>query len=91
MLLAHVVGTVVSTVKDERLQGVPLLVLRPATGAAPTEAATFVAVDSVGAGRGDLVLVAQGSAARETVATRSVPTDATIVAILDRNEVDTDG
>lgn len=87
MLLAHVVGAVVSTVKDERLQGVPLLLLRPATGAAPTEAATFVAVDSVGAGRGDLVLVAQGGAARETAVTRSVPTDATIVAILDRDEV----
>ena len=88
MLLAHVVGAVVSTVKDERLQGVPLLLLRPATGAAAAEAATFVAVDSLGAGRGDLVLVAQGGAARETAATRSVPTDATIVAILDRDEVD---
>lgn len=91
MLLAHVVGAVVSTVKDERLQGVPLLLLRPATGAAAAEAATFVAVDSVGAGRGDLVLVVQGSAARQTPVTGSVPTDATIVAILDRDELAGDG
>ena len=47
-------------------------------------AAEFVAVDTLGAGEGDLVLVALGTAARELEATSAAPTDATVVAILDQ-------
>ena len=53
--------------------------VRPEKGDGPE----FVAVDGVGAGEGDLVLVATGSAARELASTRGVATDATIVAIVD--------
>ncbi len=90
MLIARVVGSAVSTAKDDRLRGAKLLVLRPAS---PTDEVTgefFIAVDTVGAGEGELVLVAQGSAARETAHTEGVPTDAAIVGILDSLEVDHD-
>jgi ethanolamine utilization protein EutN len=80
MLLCRVVGSTVATIKAPGLERFKLLEVRPDGGDRPG----FVALDGVGAGEGDLVLVATGSAARELEATRGMPTDATIVAIVDR-------
>lgn len=80
MQLCRVVGSTVSTVKAPGLAAFKLLNVRPEHGEGPE----FVAVDSLGAGVGELVLVATGSAARGLDATRDVPTDATIVAIVDQ-------
>jgi ethanolamine utilization protein EutN len=87
MLIARVVGSAVSTAKDERLTGGKLLVVRPATPSDELAGDAFVAVDTVGAGEGELVLVATGSAARFTARTEGTPTDAAIVGILDSLEV----
>ena len=80
MKLCRVTGTTVTTVRTPGIGGVRLLIVRPESGA---EGSEFVAVDSVGAGPGDLVLVSCGSAARALDATNGVPTDATVVGIVD--------
>jgi ethanolamine utilization protein EutN len=87
MHIARVVGSAVSTVKDPELKGLKLLVVQPATPSDELAGDPFVAADTVGAGEGELVLVARGSAARQTEATRDRPVDATIMAILDSLEV----
>ena len=79
MQLCRVVGSTVATVKAPGLADFKLLNVKPENGEGPE----IVAVDGVGAGMGDLVLVALGSAARGLDATREVATDATIVAIVD--------
>lgn len=87
MNLGKVVGTVVSTRKDEKLVGTKLLVVRqidPQGG----ETGTFVvAVDAVGAGTGEVVLYASGSSARQTTLTQDRPADAVIMAIVDSIEI----
>jgi ethanolamine utilization protein EutN len=83
MLLARVIGTVVSTRKDDALVGFKLLVIEvedPQTG---KEAQRLIAVDSVGAGVGERVLVTLGGAARVIGQCMEAPTDATIVGIVD--------
>ena len=79
MQLCRVTGSTVSTVKAPGLAQFKLLNVKPEKGDGPE----FVAVDGVGAGEGDLVLVAVGSAARALPTTRDLPVDATIVAIVD--------
>ncbi|QAY63317.1 ethanolamine utilization protein EutN [Xylanimonas allomyrinae] len=88
MLIARVLGSAVCTIKAESLRGAKLLVVRRATPADELVGEPFVAVDAVGAGQGELVLVAQGSAARHTEPTAGAPTDAVIMAILDSVEVE---
>ncbi len=88
MLIARIVGSAVSTAKDERLTGLKLLVVRAATPADEPTGEAFVAADVVGAGEGELVLVATGSAARQTSMTEGMAVDAAIVGILDSLEVD---
>jgi len=83
MELARVEGTVVSTVKADRLVGYKLLVvnlLHPDTKPTDTH---VVAVDTVGAGAGEVVIIVRGSSARQTVDLANVPTDTSIVAIVD--------
>ena len=80
MQLCRVVGSTVSTVKAPGLADFKLLNVRPESGEGPE----FVAVDGVGAGVGDVVLVATGSAARELESTRGLAIDATVVAIVDQ-------
>ena len=88
MLLARVVGTVVSTRKDETLQGSKLLVIEPVDfEKQQPDGKRLVAVDSVGAGEGEVVLVAQGSSARLTDSTKDRPVDATIMGIVDYIEI----
>ena len=90
MKLAKVLGTVVATEKDSKLQGFKFLMLglwghdnKPAGG-------SVVAVDAVGAGVGEMVLFASGSSARQTVATDNKPVDAVVMAIVDSWEIEGD-
>lgn len=88
MLIAKVVGSAVSTIKDEKLTGVKLLVIREADEHGEPKGKPLVAIDTVGAGEGDLVLTASGSSARQTNITQNRPVDTVIMAILDSLEVD---
>ncbi|MGE5462453.1 MAG: EutN/CcmL family microcompartment protein [Syntrophothermus sp.] len=88
MLIAKVIGTTVSTIKDEKLNGRKLLILRQADETGAVSGRPYVAVDTVDAGIGDLVLTAAGSSARQTDITKDTPVDAVIMSIIDSLEVD---
>ena len=88
MLIAKVIGTTVSTVKDEKLYGRKLLILRQTDETGAPSGKPYVAVDTVDAGIGDLVLTAAGSSARQTDITKDTPVDAVIMSIIDSLEVD---
>ena len=83
MLIAKVVGTTVSTVKDEKLHGRKLLILRQTDEFGNLTGKPYVAIDTLDAGVGDLVLTAAGSSARQTNITKDTPVDAVIMAIVD--------
>jgi microcompartment protein CcmK/EutM len=87
LLLGRVVGTVVATRKDERLQGAKLLVVRQQDPQGKDEANTLVAVDTVDAGLRDRVLVVSGSSARMAAGLKDCPVDAAIVGVVDTVEV----
>ncbi len=87
MLIARVIGTTVSTIKDEKLAGRKLLIVRQTDETGNPFGKPFVAVDTVDAGIGDLVLTAAGSSARQTTITKDTPVDAVIMAIIDSLEV----
>jgi len=88
MRIARVVGSAVSTVKEPSLVGHKLLLVRESDERGESSGPVFVAVDVVGAGTGEIVLVAEGSAARHTTRTSGQPVDAVIMGILDSLEVD---
>src|SRR5712692_201416 len=84
MILCQVVGTAVSTRKDAHLQGAKLLVVVEVDPRGQAlDKGTMVVIDAVGAGRGDIVLVATGSAANPTAQTTPSPVHAKAVAIVD--------
>ena len=87
MILAQVMGTVVSTRKDAGLLGLKLLLVREVDGQFKPTGAFVVAADAVGAGSDELVLVAQGSSARMTEVSREKPVDAVIAGIVDAVEM----
>jgi len=90
MFLAKVIGTVVSTQKNPKFQGMKLLLIQPYITREETlvqSGSSVVAVDSVGAGLGELVMFTQGSSARLTDITRDSPTDTVIVGIVDTVEI----
>ena len=87
MVLGRVIGTVWSTRKDENLVGSKFLIVRELNLDYTPKERTVVAVDSVGAGVGEVVLVAQGSSARQTVITKNKPVDAVIMAIVDKLDI----
>ena len=87
MLIASVVGDVVSTVKDEKISGRKLLIVREVSVENELVGKPIVAVDTVDAGIDDVVLIAQGSSARQTSITKETPTDAVIMAIVDSLEM----
>lgn len=90
MVLGLVVGTVVSTRKEEELQSLKFLLVKPCDPSGqPLPGAPVVAADAVGAGVGEVVLYAAGSSARQTKVTKDRPVDATIMAIVDL--VDSEG
>lgn len=87
MILGKVIGTVWSTRKDENLVGSKFLIVRQLNLDYTPKENFVVAVDSVGAGVGEVVLCAQGSSARQTVITKNKPVDAVIMAIVDKLDI----
>ncbi|MFN2148238.1 MAG: EutN/CcmL family microcompartment protein [Anaerolineales bacterium] len=88
MLLGKVVGTLVATRKEESLEGLKFLVLKQLDLEGKETGGYRVAADAVGAGLGEVVLFATGSAARQTKFTDKRPCDGVIMAIVDVLEVD---
>ena len=88
MLLGRVVGTLVASRKDEALTGQKFLLVRRVDLDGEETDGSVVAVDSVGAGEGDVVLWASGSSARQTEGTRDRPCDAVVMASVDSWEID---
>ncbi len=87
MTLGKVVGTVWATRKDEQLIGMKLQIVQQVDLDLTLKDSFVVAVDSVGAGVGEIVLYATGSSARQTELTRNKPVDAVITAIVDKLDV----
>lgn len=87
MFLGKVIGTVWSTRKDENLVGAKFLIVRQLDLNLKEKDQFVVAVDSVGAGEGEVVLVATGSSSRQTEFTKNKPVDAVIMAIVDKLDV----
>jgi len=94
MFVAKVTGSVVSTQKVKTMVGQKLMVVEPYRldekdrKQLVTTGRTFVAVDTIGAGEGDFVLITQGSSARLTPETKSLPIDTVIIGIVDTVHVD---
>jgi microcompartment protein CcmK/EutM len=88
MFLGKVVGTLVATQKEASLDGLKFLVVRRLSVDNQDEKGYVVAADAVGAGLGEVVMVATGSSARQTIMTDKRPCDAVIMAIVDSWEVD---
>jgi len=88
MLIGRVVGTLVSTRKEEEIVGLKLLLVREIDQDLKVVGKMVVAADAVGAGVGEVVLYAAGSSARQTKVTQNRPVDHTIMAIVDTFEVD---
>ena len=80
MIIGKVVGSVVSTRKNENLVGSKFMIIEPVTGA---KSERMVAIDNIGAGIGEFVLIATGSAARIGCGMDKSPIDAAIVGIID--------
>jgi microcompartment protein CcmK/EutM len=83
MLLARIVGTVVATRKDDRLVSHKLLIARPVDPTGKIDGGYLVAVDTVDAGVGEMVLIVSGSSARMAAGMKDSPVDAAIVGIVD--------
>ncbi len=83
MKLARVVGTVVASRKDPKLEGLTFFLLEDLDGKMKPRGSIVVAADSVGCGVGEVVLYASGSSARHTNQTEKRPCDATVMAIID--------
>ena len=88
MILARVVGEVVSTHKRPQFEGATLLILQPVTPDGAKMGTSILAIDSVGAGRGELVIaVLEGRAAQEALGKKLAPVDAAVVGIVDQVDV----
>jgi ethanolamine utilization protein EutN len=89
MILARVEGSVVATKKHDKMTGKKLLVVRPLYVESPTAtefklgSSSLVTMDTLGAGEGEIVVVAQGSSARLAMTDKDSPVDAVIVGIVD--------
>lgn len=88
MLIARVVGAAISTIKDPKIAGSKLLILKQTDQHGREIGKSFVAVDLVDAGQGELVLTGHGSSARQTYLTKDCPVDAVIMAVIDHLEVE---
>jgi ethanolamine utilization protein EutN len=89
MILARVVGSVVATRKDPRLEGKTLLILKPITPDGKDEAGYVISVDTVSAGFRETVIAVSGSSARMAQGCKDVPVDSAIVGIVDTIHLDT--
>ncbi len=94
MFLARVTGSIVSTQKVASMKGHKLLIVEPyrldtdSRDRLVTTGRTFIAVDTLGSGEGDLVMICQGSSARLTPETKTLPIDAVVIGIVDSVHVD---
>jgi len=89
MILARVVGSVVATRKDPRLEGKTLLILKPIGPDGKDEPGYVISVDTVSAGFRETVLAVSGSSARMAQGCKDTPVDSTIVGIVDTVSLDT--
>lgn len=87
MQLGLVIGSTITTIKDEKIRGRKLLLIQQAGLNGNPMGEPYVAVDTVDAGAGDLVVVTQGSSARQTEFSQNTPVDAVIIAVVDSLEV----
>lgn len=97
MVVAKVIGEIVSTIKVDNLCGQKFLLVevqnitnKPGDCEVVATGSTLVVNDPIGAGRGEIVLIVQGSSARMTDLTAKIPTDGIIIGIVDSIAVDTD-
>ena len=94
MFVAKVTGSLVATQKVETMVGQKLLVVEPyrlepkSRKSLVTTGRTFIAVDTIGAGEGEFVLITQGSSARLTPSTKNMPIDTVIIGIVDKVHID---
>ena len=87
MIIARILGTVVATQKDARLEGKKLLVVRPLNADGSDTSGYVVAVDTVGAGFHERVLVVAGSSARLAQGMKDTPVDAAIIGVIDTVDI----
>ena len=87
MIFAKVIGTIVSTQKDQNLKGKKLLLCKETDHSGNPLETYHVAVDAVQAGEGNFVLISYGSAARMTDETKNAPIDAVILGIIDNVQI----
>lgn len=88
MVIGKVLGNLVCTQKSSRLDGVKFMIVQPIDlNTLKLEGKSLVAIDTVGAGVGEIVMLVSGSSARQTERTNNTPTDASIIAIIDTIEV----
>lgn len=87
MIIARILGTVVSTQKDARLSGKKLLIVKPINLDGTDQSGYIVAVDTVGAGYHEKVLIVAGSSARLAEGNKDCPVDSAIIGVIDSFEV----
>ena len=87
MRIALVIGSTISTIKDEVIRGRKLLIVQNTDTAGKPSGDPYIAVDTVSAGTGDLVMVTDGSSARYTNQTTDAPVDSVIVGVIDSLEM----
>jgi microcompartment protein CcmK/EutM len=87
VIVGEIVGTLVATRKEERLSGMKFQIVKLLDLDLKPTGKFLVAVDAVGAGDGEMVLLAQGSSARQTLKTKDTPVDAVIMGIIDTIEI----
>jgi microcompartment protein CcmK/EutM len=87
MILGKVIGTIWATRKDEEMVGMKLQIVKHVDLDYKLKDSFVVAVDTVQAGVGDIVLVVSGSSARQTAVTKNKPVDAVIVAVVDKLDI----
>jgi len=86
--IGKVVGTVVATVKEPKLSGTKLLIVNLVNADTTPTKSHVVAVDTVGAGMGEMVILVRGSSARQARNMETVPTDTSIIGIIDTLELE---
>ena len=83
MIIARILGTVVSTQKDERLHGKKLLIVKPINLDGSDQSGYIVSIDTVGAGFHEKVIVVAGSSARMAEGNKDCPVDSAIIGVID--------
>ncbi|PXV93614.1 ethanolamine utilization protein EutN [Lachnotalea glycerini] len=89
MKIGIVIGNVWSTKKEQKLSGLKLLIVQPINIVdGSTNSSPIIVADIIGAGRGEIVIIAGGSSARKAAGDSEIPVDATVVGIVDGSDID---